>query len=100
MRWTEDEETGKVSLRSTTVRAEDVSVMGEKTATYEGYSALVAHETVTVPVSSLKRYKLGSAQTLAQQEKTIFLFICYQIILLHIFFYFSLLLQIHLVCLL
>lgn len=46
--------------------------MGEKTATYEGYSALVAHETVTVPVSSLKRYKLGSAQTLAQQEKTIF----------------------------
>lgn len=63
MRRTEDEETGKVSLRSTTVRAEDVSVMGEKAATYEGYSTLVAHETVTVPVSSLKRYKLGSAQT-------------------------------------
>jgi hypothetical protein len=96
MRRTEDEETGKVSLRSTTVRAKDVSVMGEKAATYEGHSALVAHETVTVPVSSLKRYKLGSAQTLAQQEKTFFLFISYHIILLHIF----LLFQIHLVFLL
>jgi len=50
-------------LRASTVRAEDVESGDQEATSDEGRVALVADETVVVPVTFIKRYELGRAKT-------------------------------------